>query len=245
MDLRLTHREKEIQKILEIYREQIIQTFIVCNIYCDLNEKRDEYLKEFNLAPAFFGTVFRSLRTSCILSLTKLFDDREKDSLGKLLNIVENNIRIFSKSAKANRIGAPETAFFIVGGPEISAELVQTQREEIHSFAPTLGKLKVLRDKYHAHFDNVGSEIIAQNQFGIDEIEKMKDYAGKLWNVYNAAFEAGSYHFSPMNNYDVVEVLNILKAHNTARELDLKQQEDEFRRKYGSEPYPSSSEGNT
>jgi hypothetical protein len=242
MELRLTHREKEIQKVLGIYREQILQTYIVCNIYSDLNEKREEYLQEFNLAPAFFGTVFKALRTSCILSLTKLFDEREKNCLNKLLNIVESNIRIFSKSAKANRIGVFETAFFIQSGPDIDSTFIQSHREGIKEFTPTLEKLKVLRDKYHAHFDNVDDEVIARSQFGINEIEKMRDYSGKLWNVYNAAFEAGSYQFTPMNNFDAEEMLKILKSHNQARALDLKKQEDEFRNKYGTEPYPPGSD---
>ncbi len=210
----LTQREERLLKILEMYKDQIIFVHQYLNVYSFLVDNADSYSAEINIAPAFFMTSARSIRTSTILQFTKLFDDREKNSLNKLLNICKSHLRLFTKEAKARRINADLNDFCILHSPVINSETIEHHRDRLHTFEPTLQKLKFLRDKYHAHFDNIRQELIQDNQFTLSELETMKDFAGEIVNFYRTALIANHYMLNPANSLDIEDLLKILKNHN-------------------------------
>src|SRR5688572_18259311 len=77
------------------YREHL-QREVGCfrdaaSVLRQINSRRDDYLSELNLAPAFFTTVEDSLFTTIILWADKLFDEKGERGLFNFLLLIENN----------------------------------------------------------------------------------------------------------------------------------------------------------
>jgi hypothetical protein len=91
---------------LEVFRKeaewgiQFFYSYLAVHIIASENK---EVLQLLNTASLFWKTVLGSLQTSTFITLGRLFDQRSKHSIDRLLKIAESNIAIFSKEALAGR----------------------------------------------------------------------------------------------------------------------------------------------
>lgn len=89
------HRKKYYE--LNMHMSEYIWT------YKEMHTLLKKYLDQMNLASSYFQLSFRSMRTSMILWITKLFDEKENTSIDKFLCFIEANIRYMSLVYKMHR----------------------------------------------------------------------------------------------------------------------------------------------
>lgn len=123
-------------------------------LYRYLHERRHDRLDELNLAPAFFQTVLTALRSGIVTWSHKFLvgGSRQEVSMGTFLNFVGQNLPIFSTEAFRNRRGLPADAWQVAEHVPPSTEVVRLDRRRLAGLT-ALPSLRVLRDKFHAHFD--------------------------------------------------------------------------------------------
>lgn len=85
----------------------------------------------------FIERIFHAVTVALILDLSKLFDKREKFSLGKLRNKILDNYKNSELSS-------------FLSNSEVETLFDSIEKEEIYNL---LEKLKNTRDKYYAHLD--------------------------------------------------------------------------------------------
>jgi hypothetical protein len=98
-------------------------------------EAMDEYLDEINEAPGMFKAFINGLKTSTIVLTHRLFDEGSV-GIHELIRIAEKH------NEKINWEGR-----------NLDADDLQSQRDRIEAFQPTLERLKKQRHKAYAHLD--------------------------------------------------------------------------------------------
>jgi len=120
-----------------------------------ISERTHDYLAELNLAPAFFHTVENSLLTKVILWADKMFDEKGERGLFNFLSLIENN-REWMTIQELQRRKNYEDGHWMLRpenrGQPITAQSIEEDRQRVRGLA-ALRSISLLRDKFHAHFD--------------------------------------------------------------------------------------------
>lgn len=214
----MTHEEFEIKIVdyLNIQKDQIRLMLEYYYTYKRMHELLDQYETEMNISSSFFILTFRAYRTAMVLWFTKVFAKREKQSLYKFLNFIEQNRRYLTIEYMGKRPGQdPTSRMFKKTAYDIKIEKINEDRTLLESTKETVDKLLYLRDKYHAHTD---IEFVIKKDAALEDTEltfKEMDNLAKIGLEFISYYEAGynrivTKHL-PMNWDDLEKMLKILK----------------------------------
>lgn len=183
-------KDKEIIEHFNILKELIFEMLVYGKLLLQFHKKHKYYQKYLDLSPVFFSVMYRSLWTSLILSIMKVygFGPNYKRSLPKLLNVVKNNLSSFSKTAEAKRLGLPTNHYVIANRKEITLNVV-LNHERIIGKLP-INKICYLRDKRYAHFDKIDITELLKAKIQIRQIKRVLSIAKIIWNLYHQAYRA-------------------------------------------------------
>lgn len=209
----------DFDSIFQKYREFLHQeksalaSFIT--IHRQLYERREDRLKEINIAPAFFQTVTWTLYSSIIIWADKLLDENGQRGYFDFLKLMENNIEAFSIAALQRRTQHPLNPWFIqqmIRKP-VTLETISGHRRQILNLEP-LAAIKLRRDKLHAHFDK--KYFFERWRFKEEAPLKWGDFESvielmqEILNTYSAAFDGHSMSREPINTTDLNHLLSRL-----------------------------------
>lgn len=185
--------------------------------YKEMHTLLKKYLDQMNLASSYFQLSFRSMRTSMILWITKLFDEKENTSIDKFLCFIEANIRYMSLVYKMHRTNSGPQANWIRDSKDVSIKDINEHRAKLKSLKPTINKIITLRDKYHAHLDKAfirnRKAVLVENKLKWEELEYLPNLCNEIIVFYSNAYD-GEYRLqAPVNWNDLENLLKPLAEH--------------------------------
>ncbi|CUS35748.1 AbiU2 domain-containing protein [Candidatus Nitrospira nitrificans] len=146
---------REIEKQFETYRANLNSeaTRLACYValYKRLYERRNDRLREMNLAPAFFLTATDALFSAIILWVDKLFVEKGQRGIFNFLAFVESNLSMLAIEQLKRRKNYPD-GHWMLARDAITLQTVNANRERIRNL-DCLKSFAIRRDKFHAHFD--------------------------------------------------------------------------------------------
>lgn len=205
---------------LQAFRREGQRLVMLMAVYRFLHEQRHDNLDALNVAPAFFQTVLIALREAIILTAHKMVVGGRGDevSLGTFLNFVSANLGLFSTEAFRTRRKLKENAWQIRRHQAPTPEAVRGDRRRLTRLT-VVQSLKILRDKYHAHFDRdfffEPARLGESAPLRWQDLMEIGSTVEEILNRYSAAFDGNVLAFEPMNALDVEHVIDALRAwHN-------------------------------
>lgn len=202
----------------------MMNQFII--VYNRENQLLNEYLAEFNVAPAFFDLTFRTHRTCMILWILKLFDpDERPSSLYSFLEFLSQNARYLSVAHKMRRTNADETTYFIRNSQDVNPGEIASLKAQLDELQTVVLILKTLRDKYHAHADrsfiNNRQSFLEKNSFSMGQLEPFSKVAIGIFNFACLAFNGDLLHTTPINCDDLAQLLRTVRMGMVQRPAPL------------------------
>jgi hypothetical protein len=98
-----------------------------------LQSNFDETVRTFPLL--YF--IVESLQVDCVLTITKLMEEKSGKNLYNFLNFIDSNLKKINKKY-----------------PTLTPDIISRNRLEIETVSDQLARIKTQRDKYYAHSDN-------------------------------------------------------------------------------------------
>jgi methyl-accepting chemotaxis protein len=195
---------KEKQEII-IHMERLLNEVANVNskfkLFRYITERRNDSLRELNIAPAFFSLVLDSLINNVIIILAKIYEsyNRSGGSINKLLNKIEQNLENISDE-------------------RITINTINKHRSEIEEVGGVIENLFIWRDKHCAHFDKkyfLGSNSLSEDaKLTYSDINKLIERAGEILNDYYSILNNAHYNIEALNFDDVSKIIDILKDYN-------------------------------
>jgi len=159
------------------------------SVFRQIDERRDDYLSELNLAPAFFHTVEDSLFTTIILWADKLFDEKGERGLFNFLSLIENNRDWMTVQELQRRKSYSDDHWMLQGRVPITFKSIEEDRQRIRKLV-ALKSIQLRRNKFHGHFDK---------EYFFDR-QKLQREAPMTWENLT---EAGETMVTMLNDYSV------------------------------------------
>jgi hypothetical protein len=189
-----------------------------------LTERRSDSLSSLNRAHVFFRIVFDSLITDCLITLSRLFENR-KDTLNLMsfLKYVERHRPLFSQKAVRARMKWQSEEEFEQWFSEnqITDELLADHRKKFSDMVHILTRLKKRRDNFVAHF---ASEYMASPLKKVEnlpvtlgEMKGLLEFLNKAINIYSIGFNGCGRGLLVDPRPDADHILQMLKASPTRR----------------------------
>ena len=138
--------------------------------------------QRINLAPGFFTIVMHSLLTTILLTLARLYDDREEVSLKKLISQCSKYASLDNDSENIQKL----------------RQLIDEANADIEKLSSAIVNLESRRDKIYAHNDK---SYFNQTQKMLDDFPIQQQELEKLLNL------AGNFVFYLQNIFDVQPIM--------------------------------------
>jgi hypothetical protein len=200
---------------LDRLSDEVRRLKTVFELWVHILDRRQDRVRELNIAPAFFSTTIESLLTNVIISTCRLYDGyRSERNLIRFLNFAEQHLSLFSTGAfQVRRVLSPGAWQLEMHQP-VTLDTITVHRNEIQAQESILANLFTWRDEQYAHSDKryfhspSSLKQDAPLQFG--QIRALIDLAGTIINRYSSAFDGSVTDFVPINVFDVDKVLDVL-----------------------------------
>lgn len=190
MKLPLDQFEAHFREYREHLQREVGRFRDAASVFRQLDERRNDYLNELNIAPAFFRTVEDSLFTTIIVWADKLFDEKGQRGLFNFLSLMENNRGWMTVQELQRRKGYPDDHWMLKlenRGQPITFQSIEEDRKRIRGLA-ALKSIQLRRDKFQSHFDK---------DYFFDR-QKLQREAPITWE---SLAEAGDVMVTMLNNY--------------------------------------------
>ena len=192
------------------------------NTYRYLHERQGDYLKELNVAPAFFQTVLVALRTTWVVRSYSLLvgGSSEEFTINKFLAFVRDNVDLFSKEAFLKRRSLPYSGPLGERHTAPTAATVRIDSRRVNGLS-AIKSLKLQRHKFYAHLDPEyfsNPDLLARSaplEWG--ELTQIQEVLTDILNRYSEAFDGELYAFEPQNMHDVQKILDALRRDAISR----------------------------
>jgi len=213
--------DKHFNKYRKHLSDEVIKLSGFISVFRTLHERRNDRLDAMNMAPAFFRSVLNSLYSSIVLWSYKLYDENSERGFCNLLNFVEGNLGMFSKTSFKERSGTDENHFLFRNNSwkPLTIDEIESHRQMIRS-NHAIANIKIQRDKFHAHFDS--KYFFDRDKLDIDapvtwnDLDSIKDLSKKLLSRYSKAFDGTGIAITPVNIEDINGILDIVKNYRDA-----------------------------
>ncbi|MFC1939001.1 hypothetical protein ACFLWM_02480 [Chloroflexota bacterium] len=224
-------KEKRFQRD---YNELILQTLHArahLELWEQLNDYKDNYLRELNQAPHFFQFTMLAHYSDALLTLSRILDEH-KDSLSvwKFLNFAEQNRDIFSNEAFAQRMRQkPYHKSLIISHTPITHKEIAEDRQRLKNLEVTTSRIMYIRDKVLAHIDRTfysrrGGITKKKYLFQRKELNKIYEVIDTLLTIlnrYSTSYSAGRFLEKYLGEDDVNIVMNAIRFRIQERKKQL------------------------
>lgn len=129
--------KEEIEKYLKYYYD-VKREF---DLYIHIKKNADIYPNETKQISFFIHTVLTSLLKNILLGIAKIIDSREDKNIYKLLEVCNQNIKIFCEDEKS------------IKEKNEKLNIIKSIKEKIDQKQDLIKKLTTYRDKFFAHSD--------------------------------------------------------------------------------------------
>jgi len=181
------------------------------SVYRHINERKDDYLSELNLAPAFFHTVEDALFTTIILWADKLFDEKGQRGLFNFLALIENNRDWMAIGELQRRRSYPDDHWMLQDRVPITFQSIEEDRQRIRGLA-ALKSIQLRRDKFHGHFDKEyffdRQRLQAEAPITWENLTEAGDVMLTMLNDYSVDFDGNLFASETMGIDDLTSLLH-------------------------------------
>ncbi len=213
----------EEEQLFQQYYDKLIWQTLHARAHLKLWERLEGYkashLKELNQAPHFFMFTIKAHLDDTVLTLSRILDKHEDSlSIWKFLNFVEQNLKIFSNEAFAQRIRQKQNYDEHWGKPHtpITKEEIREDRQKLSSLENVINNIKGWRDNVFAHLDrdfhlrgkNVSEEYPLQRQ----QLHKIIDTLTTILNRYSTSYNASTFLAQFPGEDDAQHVINSIRS---------------------------------
>lgn len=197
----MNKQEKQFTHELEIFRTEAEAgaQFLYANLslHSIISEKK-KTLRIINRTPLFWNTTLAALQTSFFIVLGRIFDQKSKHNIYRLLKVAQDNINIFSKAALANRKRRDSD-----NADEWLDDYLKTVHEPtIKDFRDFRKKVKEYRKIYESNYQDIRNKLFAHkavsdpeevqalfSKANIKELQKVFVFVNAfyrvLWELFN------------------------------------------------------------
>lgn len=184
----LTEAEDQTLKYATNLMSHIRVMFAYLDTYKALCERHKMFHNTMIQAPVFFNVVEKSLVSSLMIDLCKLFEESpDVLSVKKLYNICEQNLKNFSKYRKKNGIETDTLSTL--------AQALKAVKKDFECNKEVIANLKSQRDTLWAHHDKrwilTPSKMEEEHPIMWEEIEKLLRFASDFSNSVILNFTSG------------------------------------------------------
>lgn len=157
-----------------------------------ITDHTHDHLREINLAPGFFHVVEASLFSTVVLWADKLFDERGQRGFFNFLSFVEYNRDWLSVPELQRRKGYPDGHWMLQNRIPITTASIAADREKIRALS-VLPSIRLLRDKFHGHFDKDyffdSARLHSEAAVTWADLQKAGEVMGTMLDDYSVDFD--------------------------------------------------------
>jgi hypothetical protein len=182
--MRETDFEREL-KIFAAEEETAQQYFFSYLLLRDLPAQDANVLREMNSNALFWITTRDALLLSAFVALGRIFDQKSKHNIDRLMKITRESISAFSKKALAARkvaggLTEEQAAAYVADCHELTTSDLRSLRKEIKSWRSVyVARYRDIRDMVYAHKE-LSTVDEANNLMASAKIKEIKDLFGFL-----------------------------------------------------------------
>lgn len=208
--------KESLRFLLDEYFYRITYTNDCFQLHKFLIQGRNKYLKQMNLAPAFFQLSYSSLLHTVIIELFKLFDPSSKTGLFNLLELCRQNTNLFPTQRKIGCIDCDTDKYIIhnVLSIDMSKELAEC-RKSLKEISKELENLRNWRNKFYAHLDekyrNNEDNLTKYFPLNYKNIEKVLETAAMVCNKISVLLDGNASSCQSSNVFDVDNIFKKLE----------------------------------
>jgi hypothetical protein len=226
------YKPPEEEQLFQQYYDKLIWQTLHARAHLKLWERLEgykaSYLKELNQAPHFFIFTIKAHLDDAVLTLSRILDKHEDSlSIWKFLNFAEQNLKIFSNEAFAQRTRQKPDydEHWVKSHTPITKEEIREDRQKLSSLENVINNIKGWRDNVFAHVDrdfhlrekNVSKEYPLQRQ----QLHDIIDTLFTTLNRYSASYSAGIFLEKYLGEDDVNIVMNAIRFRIQERKKQL------------------------
>lgn len=192
--------ETRFERELEVFRTEIEAAILFFHAYLAVHNVADRSKPVYGLlneAALFWNTSLAGLQTAAFIALGRVFDQKSKHNLDKLLSLAQKNLYIFSKEALGRRrqgadLAPPEWLDDFLGGVYVpTPEDFRILRKDVKTWRGIYeSTYRDIRHKFFAHKE-VSDQMEIDALFAktkIDELQSMLTFLislnGALWQLF-------------------------------------------------------------
>lgn len=233
MELKITNAE-EFRSLLTALLDDLVDARFHFSLHQSLVKSIEEYGKEFEQSPTFWGLTFGAHIDAVMLRLCRAYDNYPQCALNlrNLLDTVKANLSIFDEPNFRQRLRGNNFVEALAAELEPpSLAQLQNDVEAASDSDPLVKKLTIWRNNYVAHrnsrFALKPEELAAQYPLSFVEIDVLLTRALEIGNRYSLLFDASA-HATLMVGRD--DYLNVLKAIREHVEAHKRKVDEEWKR---------------
>ncbi len=168
------------------YMRQVLWANDCFDAYISIYNCSKKYYNEITTANNFFTITRYALASSLMLELCKIYDNREKNSIWKLLSYVKESRALF-----------PEGKYLILWEENKPVngfdDFLSAAENTLHTLDAPISKIKKRRDKYYAHNDTEffsrGTSLTEKYPISIDEVKLLLTFSAGFCNSLLGALD--------------------------------------------------------
>jgi hypothetical protein len=183
-----------------------------------IRENQNNYLRELNQSPAFWGLTINAHLFSALTRLNNFFGKKEKEKhlhMYSFLDFVKNNLYIFSKETFERRLRIVNRYDELAANHncETTKEKVDTDVQKLSNLP--ISNLKAWRNKILSHIDKdsiaQNVDITKQYPVKIKQIDEIINTLHDMLNEYLLAFDFSTHSKDLTLEYGIQYILDALR----------------------------------
>ena len=200
---------KEVNQFLESFKNHIYDLFISIDNIEQIIEQQNKDRRKIEIINPFLEHYISLCYSYCVITLSKLFIDKEKRSLIKFMNKIEkfnydeDFKRLLIQNTEKFKSGdLGEYDYLFKNKDEIKIK-IQEIRETIKESENVINKIKFRRDSFYAHFDPDKNENIEVES--LNDIQKLTNTAQTIYETFFGGIKNTAFLF--INHWSIDKAL--------------------------------------
>lgn len=204
---------KEVDEFLESFKNNIFDLIICTENISQIIEQKKNNSQKIQLTDPFLGHYVSLCYSYCAITLSKLFIDKEKRSLIKFLNKLENFdydeklTELLEQNSEKFKKGEVGEYDFLLKSKREVLDKIKEIKKIIYQSESLVIKIKDRRDSFYAHFDP--SKIKTIEVESLSEIMELTNTAQTIYNIFFGGLKNKTFLFVNFWSVDKILELNI------------------------------------
>jgi uncharacterized protein (UPF0332 family) len=215
---------KEVNEFLESFKNNIFDLIICTDNIEQIIQQQKKDFRKTNIINPFLGHYVSLCYSYCVITLSKLFIDKEKRSLIKFLNKLENfdydkelKQLLINNTEKFNSGIKGEYDYLLKNKIEIKTKIEEVKKI-IKESETIVNKIKLRRDSFYAHFDPEKIKNIEVES--LSEIQELTAIAQKIYDIFFGGIKNSTFLFVNFWSIDKVLEFNIEYYDRITKEIE-------------------------